>query len=294
MSGFDVIVCGSLHLDIMLYAPSLPRSDETVAGSRWEQKCGGKGGNQAVMAARAGARVAMIGRIGADDFGRRLQANLAAAGVDRSAVFVDPNAGSGMSAAIVRDDGDYGAVIVSGSNLGIDPESVGPQWRTLGGARVLVLQNEIPEAVNVAAARAAKADGALVILNAAPARPVSAALLDRIDVLVVNRVEAEMLSGASVQTREAAVAALPRLRGRGRAVIITLGAAGLVIQPAGDALPVPIAAHAVKVASTHGAGDCFVGVLAARLARGDPLVGAAEFANAAAAKYVSGEPFARA
>ena len=111
--AFDVIVCGSLHLDIMVYAPSLPRPDETVPGTRWGQQCGGKGGNQAVMSARAGARTAMIGRIGADDFGTRLIENLKAAGVDASAVLVDPTEGSGMSAAIVRDDGDYGAVIVS-------------------------------------------------------------------------------------------------------------------------------------------------------------------------------------
>src|SRR5579883_1302769 len=93
---FDVIVCGSLHLDIMVYAPLLPRADETVAGTRWEQRCGGKGGNQAAAAAKAGARVAMIARIGADEFGARLRANLEAAGVDARAVLVDAEAGSGM------------------------------------------------------------------------------------------------------------------------------------------------------------------------------------------------------
>ena len=106
MSAFDVIVCGSLHLDIMVYAPNLPRPDETVVGLRWAMQCGGKGGNQAVMAARAGARTAMIGRIGADDFGARLRAHLEAAHVDARAVGVDAAAGSGMSTAIVRDDGE--------------------------------------------------------------------------------------------------------------------------------------------------------------------------------------------
>ncbi len=131
MPAFDVIVCGSLHLDIMVYSPSLPRPDETVPGTRWGQQCGGKGGNQAVMSARAGARTAMIGRIGADDFGTRLIENLKAAGVDASAVLVDPTEGSGMSAAIVLDDGDYGAVIVSGANLHIPPELAGA---TVAGA----------------------------------------------------------------------------------------------------------------------------------------------------------------
>jgi ribokinase len=105
-AAFDVIVCGSLHLDIMLYAPHLPRPDETVAGQRWDQQCGGKGGNQAVMAARAGAHTAIIGRVGDDDFGARLKRHLDLAGVDARAVSVDPVAGSGMSAAIVQDDGD--------------------------------------------------------------------------------------------------------------------------------------------------------------------------------------------
>ena len=117
--SFDVIVCGSLHLDIVLHAPRLPVRDETVTGTGWRQVCGGKGGNQAVMAARAGAQTAFIGRVGDDAFGRRLRENLVGAGVDVAEVCVDPQAGSGMSAAILQDDGDYGAVIVSGANLNL-------------------------------------------------------------------------------------------------------------------------------------------------------------------------------
>jgi ribokinase len=283
--AFDVIVCGSLHLDIMVYAPRLPRPDETVPGTRWGQQCGGKGGNQAVMSARAGARTSMIGRIGVDDFGTRLIENLKAAGVDASAVLVDPTEGSGMSAAIVRDDGDYGAVIVSGANLHIPPDSLEREWRELGGAPVLVLQNEVPEAVNIAAAKVAHASGAIVILNAAPARATSAALLDRIDVLVVNRVEAEMFSGTRVDDRDGAMDALPKLAKAARGVVVTLGGDGLVVRAADDA-PLWIAPKPVRVVSSHGAGDCFVGTLAAKMARGAALLQAAEFANIAAANFV--------
>ena len=286
MPAFDVIVCGSLHLDILLYAPALPRPDETVAGHRWEQKCGGKGGNQAVMAARAGARTAMIGRVGDDEFGRTLRAHLAAAGVDHSAVTRDAGTGSGMSAAIVRDDGDYGAVIVSGANLSIDPKSAALAWRTLGGARVLVIQNETPEAVNLAVARAAKAEGAKVALNAAPARAMAGRLLDLVDILIVNRVEAAMLTGAPVETRADAFAAAQALAGAGRSLVVTLGGGGVVVQPE-NAQAFWIAAVPVEVSSTHGAGDCFVGALAARLASADSLAVAAEFANAAAARHVA-------
>ncbi len=284
--AFDVIVCGSLHLDIMLYARALPRPDETVPGRRWERKCGGKGGNQAVMAAHAGARTAMIGRIGADEFGAELSANLAASGVDHRAVAVDSDTGSGMSVAIVQDDGDYGAVIVSGSNLRIDPQPAALSWRALGGAHVLVLQNEVPEAVNIAVATAARADGATVVLNAAPARSMSADLLDRVDVLVVNRVEAEMLTEINVEGREDAFAAASRLAAPRRSIVVTLGGGGVVVQPDGEAV-FWIAPKPVKVVSTHGAGDCFVGALATRLARGDDLRAGAEFANAAAAAHVS-------
>ncbi|MGA2044063.1 MAG: PfkB family carbohydrate kinase [Roseiarcus sp.] len=286
--AFDVIVCGSLHLDIMVYAPGLPRPDETTVGTRWAMQCGGKGGNQAVMAARAGASAAMIGRVGADDFGARLRAHLEACHVDVRAVLVDAVAGSGMSAAIVRDDGEYGAVIVSGANLNIPPPVAANAWREIGGARVLVLQNEIPEAANLAVGQAARAEGATVILNAAPARTLSGPLRQCIDILVVNRVEAEMMSAESACDEAGASAALAKLGATYANVIVTLGGDGLLVKTA-DGAVARIAPKRVKVVSAHGAGDCFVGSLAAKLARGGSLSEAAEFANAAAASHVSGE-----
>jgi ribokinase len=284
--AFDVIVCGSLHLDIMVYAPCLPRPDETTVGTRWAMQCGGKGGNQAVMAARAGARVAMIGRVGSDDFGARLRANLGDAGVDSRAVLVDGSVGSGMSTAIVREDGDYGAVIVSGSNLKIEPAAIVEQWKDIGGAKVLILQNEIPEPANLAAASVARAEGAFVIMNAAPARPMARELLDQLDLLVVNRIEAEMLSGDTVRDPTQAAAVLSKIGGGMRSVIITLGSEGLVIKT-DDGKISAIAAKRVKVNSSHGAGDCFVGALATKIAEGTSLTQAAEFANAAAAAHVA-------
>jgi ribokinase len=286
--AFDVIVCGSLHLDIMVYSPSLPRPDETVTGTKWAQQCGGKGGNQAVMAARSGARVAMIGRVGADDFGARLLKNLVDAEVDSRAVLVDQTVGSGMSAAIVRDDGDYGAVIVSGANLRLEPKAVAQQWKAVGGARVLVLQNEIPAPANLAAAGAAHADGAFVIMNAAPARVMARELLDQIDCLVVNRIETEMLSGDPVRNPTNAASALSKIGARIRNVIVTLGGEGLVFKSADGAIST-ISAKKVEVSSSHGAGDCFVGALAAKVAAGVPLPEAAEFANARAAAHVAGQ-----
>ena len=216
----------------------------------------------------------MIGRVGRDDFGVRLRSHLADAGVDCRAVLVDESIGSGMSAAILRDGGDYGPVIVSGSNLRLEPVAVAEQWKAVGGAKVLILQNEIPEPANLAAAGAANADGAFVIMNAAPARAMASALLDRIDCLVVNRIEADMLSGVPVRDPADAASALSKIGGRVKNVIVTLGGEGLVIKS--DDTISPIAAKRVKVVSSHGAGDCFVGALAAKIASGSSLTEAAE------------------
>ncbi len=283
---FDVIVCGSLHLDIVVHASALPRIDETAVGSAWKQVCGGKGGNQAVQAARAGARTAMVGRIGDDAFGKTLYANLVHEGVDVSCLSVDPSIGTGMSVAILQDDGDYGAVIVSGSNLSIDPELLQQQWTALGGAKILILQNEVPDAVNSVMARVAHAAGAQVVINAAPARELSQDLLAQIDVLIVNRVEAEDMCGRAVTNKATARAALEMLASASRSVIITLGGDGLVVAAAAgefaDIEPIP-----VRVTSSHGAGDCFVGALCAQLATGATLLDACRVANQTAAAFVS-------
>jgi ribokinase len=286
MKAFDIIVCGSLHLDIVVQSPALPRIDETVVGRAWQQVCGGKGGNQAMQAAKAGAKTAMISRVGKDGFADALLQNLKASGVNTDAVTVDLVAGSGMSVAILKDDGDYGAVIVSGSNLKIDPASLASDWNMLGGAKVLVLQNEVPHEVNVSAAVAAKVAGAMVIYNAAPVRAVGDDLLSLVDVLVVNRIEAESMVGHAVQDRASAVAAIPALRKLAKSVVVTLGGEGLVVSD--GATPIEIKPHRVKVISTHGAGDCFVGTLAQRLSQGTMLVEACRAANLRAAEFVSG------
>ena len=277
----DVAVVGSLHLDIMVAAPRLPGRDETLIGSAWHYKCGGKGGNQAVAAARFGARTAFGGQTGQDDFGERLRANLAAAGVDITQVGIDPTQGSGMSVAISEDAGEYGAVVVSGANLSIDAATIAQVWAPLWGARVLLLQNEIPEPVSLAAAKAAKVKGARIVLNAAPARKMSPEFLSFVDVLVVNRVEAEMLAGTDDMA-----AALAALHSPLRDVVITRGGDGLMLMTR-DGRRTDIPALPVKLISSHGAGDCFCGALAARLAAGDAIEAACRFATEAAGRFVS-------
>jgi ribokinase len=275
--GPEVLVVGALHLDVVVDAPHLPALDETVVGQAVAYRFGGKGGNQAVAAARMGARVAMAGRVGRDQFGAQILAAIDSAGVDRSGVVVADGA-SGMSVAIVDAAGDYGAVIVSGVNLQID----GAMVAVPAGTRVVLLQNEVPEAVNLAVVE--KATGAQVILNAAPARDVAEALLARVDVLVVNRGEASALADT-----DDPVEAAQRLRTRGPGVVIvTLGAEGLVMASRDGVVRMP--APGVSVASTHGAGDAFTGALAAELARGEALPEALRFAQGCAALTVATAP----
>jgi ribokinase len=282
-----VIVVGSLHYDIMVDAPDRPRKGETVAGYRWRPKFGGKGGNQAVAAARAGAVTRMVGAVGADDFGTFLITGLDAAGVDRSHVCVLEGTASGMSVAISDDQGDYGAVIVSGSNLQI-PDSSLHDDEVWCNARVLLLQNETGEETNVAAARQARGAGVLVCLNAAPARPLGPELVDLVDVLIVNGVEAEMLSGIVVDTIEDALRAGVELRRRHRNVVVTAGGAGVAAAIEDRTISAP--AEPVEVVSTHGAGDTFVGAFGAALAAGRSFEDAIAKANKTAAAHVGGKP----
>lgn len=284
MKGSGVVVVGSLHYDILVDAPDRPRKGETVIGRSWTPKLGGKGGNQAAASRRQGAATAMVGAVGDDGFGSALLAGLDRAGVDRTGVAVLEGVGSGMSVAIFDDTGDYGAVIVSGANLAIGMDQLGEE--TLRETAVLVLQNEIPERINEAVARRAVRSGVLTILNAAPARPFETALPDCVDVLIVNAIEAEMLGAAPVRSLQDAAAAARMLSARFKAVIVTAGGDG-VAYAGRFGEPIELAGLPVAVASTHGAGDSFVGTLAAQLAAGDEMRIALEAANREAARWVS-------
>ena len=281
-----VTVLGSLHYDIMVVAPDRPRKGETVTGRSWHPKCGGKGGNQAVAAAKAGAKTFMIGAVGADDFGQALLANLDRRGVDRSAVRVADSAGSGMSVAIFDADGDYGAVIVSGSNLTLGPDDVEAADGLIARTSILLLQNEVPDTANIAAAGAVKAAGGRVIFNAAPARPLPDALKALVDVLVVNAIEAEYLAGTPViDTLDGAADAAGLLLSHFPSVVVTAGGEGVAYADR-SGLTFALPGIRVKVESTHGAGDEFIGAMAAALARGAATRDAVSAGNAAAATLV--------
>ena len=274
-----VLVLGALHHDVVVDAPRLPAVDETLPGTGVDYRFGGKGGNQAVAAARMGASVSMAGRVGRDEAAAAILSALDGSGVDRSLV-LEADAPTGMSVAITLPSGDYGAVIVSGANL----ENDGNVFWSVPPATVL-LQNEIPESANLALVRRLPSE-TLLIVNAAPARPLPDELAARTDVLILNRVEAEGLTGAT-DPEEASRALEGLVRGT---VVLTLGADGVVLARDGKVSHHP--AFRVDVVSTHGAGDMFAGALAARLTDGEPMAQALRFAQAAAALFVSA-PIAR-
>ena len=279
------LTVGSLHYDIMVEATHLPRRDETAVGSRWYPKFGGKGGNQAVAVARAGAGSRMLGALGRDDFGTFMRRALQAGGVDDRFVAAVPQVGSGMSVAILDGQGDYAATIVSGANLHIDPDHLqdAALWQDVG---LLILQNEVTEALNIAAAQAARARGIRTLLNAAPARDLPPELVALVDVLVVNAVEAQMMGADPICCLHSAADAAKGLAARFEAVIVTAGSMGLAaITPDDQAFTLP--AEKVQVISSHGAGDAFIGALCAALLQDLSLHEAAKAASCAAALHVS-------
>jgi len=283
-----IAVLGSLHLDVVVRAPRLPRLGETLIGSSQVLQAGGKGLNQAVGCARAGAATRMLGAIGDDAFGRSLLAHLVANAVDVDNVVLLRGHASGMSVAIVEDAGDYAAAVVSGANAELS-ESIVASWEpALRNSAALVLQNEVPVVANLAAARFMASLGRPVILNAAPTRDLSPEALAGVSLLVVNAVEAEMMGSPAVNDLKTAEAAASLLLERwGAAIVVTAGPSGAAWIST-DREHGCVSGRSVSVVSTLGAGDAFIGQLASSLVVGAKLGAAVAAANEAAARHISG------
>lgn len=282
----DVLVVGSLNMDLRIRTPRLPAPGETLTGSGFDTDGGGKGANQAVAAARQGARVAMLGAVGQDAHGAALLAALQADGIDTDAVERIAGTPSGTAAILLMPDGENSIVVIPGANHALTPERVRAQAARLRQARVVVAQLECPLDAVAEALAIAREAGAVTVLNAAPVQPLGDALLGQLDWLVVNEIEAAALAGMPVPGPAEARAVAEQLRRRGpRQVLVTLGAEGLVLAgPEGTlALPAP----RVQAVDTTGAGDTVVGALAAALAAGRPLREALTRAQAAAALAVT-------
>ena len=258
-----IAVVGSINLDVVVGVERHPAPGETVVGGDRQELPGGKGANQAVAAARLGATVRLVGRVGDDDAGRRLRGGLAAEGVDVAHVRVDPEAPTGMALIAVDGARENTIVVSPGANARVDAADVEAARDVLAGAAVTLVQHEVPEAAVAAAIAAA---GGKVVLNPAPARP----LVAPIDVLVPNRGELEALAGRGGDPVELA---------RG-----LVGAGAVVVE--GERVE-RIPAPSVEAVDTTGAGDAFCGALAQALDAGAELVDAARWAARAAAASVT-------
>lgn len=280
------IVCvGSMNMDIAAYIAVLPRPGETVFGTSFVSSPGGKGLNQAVAARRLGAQVAFVGCLGTDQSGNELSAFLQSEGIDISGIARSDTVQTGAAIILVDSNSENAIVVISGANMSW-PERALDQLKLAAGD-IVVSQFEISDAIIIEAFMRAQALGARTILNAAPARKMPAQLLPLIDILVVNETELAACAGSSPDTVDvdAVTAITLALSNDERSVVATLGAEGAVIASEGAATYLP--GLVVKPVDTAGAGDCFVGALAAALLRGETLMAAATFANYAASISVT-------
>jgi ribokinase len=285
----EVLVVGSLNMDLIALTPQLPRPGETVLGTRWTTAYGGKGSNQAVAAARMGARVAMMGRVGDDAYGRTLRDALVEEGIDCQAVTIDPEQPTGLGLITVDEAGRNTIVVIPGSNATLQPAHLDAHRALLERARIVVCQLETPLATVARTIALAAELGKFVILNPAPAPEASVlepALLRQVSLLVPNDTEAARLTGLAVHSIAQALEAAKVLHTRGAAeVIITLAEQGLVHSRRGVQQHHP--AHPTKAIDATAAGDTFIGGLAAALARGEPMERAMAIGQVAASITVS-------
>ena len=277
----DVLVVGSVNADLVVRAPRLPERGETVVGSGFALHSGGKGANQAVAAARLGGRVAFWGRVGDDAFGRRLRDNLAADGVEVTRLTASPGASTGVALIEVEErSGENRIVLVPGANAQLDAAALDPAF--FRGGRVLLVQLEVPLEVVRRAAELARAAGVRVLLDPAPAVPLSPELLSLADWVLPNEHEAQVLTGVAVDDVAAARRAAAALRRAGAArAVVKLGARGAFLDDGEERRLFP--GHRVPAVDATAAGDCFAGALAVALVEGKTPGEALEFANRAAA-----------
>ena len=276
-----VCVLGSINMDLVVRAPRLPAAGETILGGPFHTSPGGKGANQAVAAARMDAHVAMIGCVGADDWGERMRRVLREDGVDVSDVGRHGDAATGVALITVDEaHGENTIVVAGGANLTLTPTDIDAARGAIEGADVLLMQLEIPVEAVAHAAEIARSAGVTVLLNAAPATKLSRTLLAQVDVLIVNRGEAALLAGTAADRSAEDIAEALR-EDCGGAVIVTLGSEGAL---AGDGSGIHrIPAAEVEPVDTVGAGDAFAGALTASLTRGADLEEAVRTASAAGA-----------
>ncbi|WP_416670518.1 ribokinase [Egbenema bharatensis] len=283
----SVVVFGSINMDLVARTPRLPAPGETLTGHSFETVPGGKGANQAVAVARLGVPTQMVGRVGQDAFGQELLKGLKASNVECDRVLIDPATHSGVAVIAVDDASENNIILVPGANGQVDERDVDRLKPVLPQAKVLMLQLEIPLPMVVAAAKAAKDAGVMVMLDPAPARSdLPNELYPLIDIMTPNQVETSQLVGFAVDDLQTAAKAAHVLHQRGIQTVITkLGKLGAFCITPEETFEIPI--FPVQAIDTVAAGDAFNGGLAAALAAGLNWKEATRQASAVAAISVT-------
>jgi ribokinase len=282
----SICVVGSLNRDLVIKSPRLPARGETVTGGEFATFRGGKGANQAVAAARLGARVAMVGCVGDDLFGRQLLAGLREEGIDTRAVRVDRGTPSGVALITVDPAGHNTIVVAPGANRRLTIEDVEAAREAISDADVLLAQLEVPLETVLQAARLARRRGRQVVLDPAPATLLPGELYENVSLINPNEGEARHLTGIALDDEAGISAAAEALLAHGcGAVVIKLGEKGAFV--ASGAIREIVEGVAVQAVDTTAAGDAFAGALAVAIAEGRDTVAAARFANLVGALSVT-------
>ena len=283
----NIVVVGSLNMDLVIQVPTIPKLGETVLGNNFATFPGGKGANQAVAAARLGASVAMVGQVGADTYGESLINSLSTEGVNIDQIFMDESTATGVAMISVDDSGQNSIVVASGANFTLTNEQIQSAWEKLGDIDILIMPLETPPDTILEAARLANRRDVQVVLNPAPARLLEEELLSLVDVLVPNEHEILQVSEYYDSVKTDVEKAARTLIGQGaNAVVTTLGSNGVSIVE-NNKNEVLLPPFSVDVVDTTAAGDSFVAALAVGLGEGKTLYEACYFANAAGALTVT-------
>lgn len=279
-------VLGSINADHILNLAHFPRPGETVIGKQYQIAFGGKGANQAVAAGRAGADIAFIACVGADDIGERIRQQLQQDRIDTAPVETVADESTGVAMIFVNGEGENNIGIYSGANAALTPARVAQHQQVIADADALLMQLESPLESVLAAARIARAQQTQVILNPAPATALSDELLALIDIITPNETEAEILTGIAVKSDEDAARAAAALHAKGIAtVLITLGRRGVWLSEQGNGVRIP--GFSVQAIDTIAAGDTFNGAFITARLEGVAMHDAVRFAHAAAAIAVT-------
>ena len=280
-----VCVIGSLSCDLVMQVPRRPEKGETIIGTSFNMFVGGKGNNQALAAARCGANVSFVGKVGKDNFGDKIEEKLKDNGIDCRFLFRDPEVGTGIADILVDADGDNSISIAPQANGRLTPADIDQARDVLALSKYVLLQLEIPLPTVIHAAKLAKQLKLTVILNPAPApaEGLPDELLALVDIIAPNQTEAEILTGIKVVDIPSGIAAAKALQAKGlKQVIITMGEMGaLLIDENSIAHMTP--SFEVQVKDTTAAGDAFCGSFLAALARGETLTNTMIYACAAGA-----------